>query len=235
MSGKRRRAVGWDERQIKAVGTRMGMTHDPVTVSVGRNGTGLTPHVHGATQLRLLGGTKLWLMWPPALTPWAPRSSEWDPLAALSRDAHALVCVQPAGSTMVVPPMWGHATLNIGNTLAAGQQTFLQVGDVTKDDLQRSPASPHLRLALVLMARNPLHKARHAQTVLDADPDNVAAHYALATSSEGEERSVRCRAARSALRRVNAARGGSDPLASAGLRALAEACRTADAHGKDEV
>ena len=97
----------------------------PIT-SVGAFPTGLPPHVHGASYLLLLQGTKDWALWPPERgLPEPARQSLPPPLlrtnasavlrllhAADDRPSRPLACRQRPGDVVVLPAGTHHATLN---------------------------------------------------------------------------------------------------------------------------
>ena len=103
-----------------------------LSVSLARNGTGFAPHASGPSFLRgrpprplqpqppaltptapprqLAFGAKLWAVWPPTATPWAPHADSYrDLLDRVHLDANASVCVQqrPASRSRLSLPKKG--------------------------------------------------------------------------------------------------------------------------------
>ncbi len=107
--------------------------------SLGSSRSGLPFHVHGQTWLGLVFGQKRWFLYPPGsgLSPSMQREMGWHPLMntitfmdlILSKRSGGdgdspLQCTQLPGDVMYLPAGYKHATLNIGETLAAGCQGF---------------------------------------------------------------------------------------------------------------
>ncbi len=105
--------------------------------SLGSSRSGLPFHVHGPTWLGLVFGQKRWFLYPPGsgLSSNAFHEADWHPLrntmtfmnSTLSKlgdigDNGPLQCTQLPGDVMYLPAGYKHATLNIGETLAAGCQ-----------------------------------------------------------------------------------------------------------------
>ena len=108
-------AADGDERLLRTVS---------VQFYVGGEGAGAQPHWHGPAWNWLLRGRRRWLLWPPERATYAQRH------VALALDAAARTggappeCEQRAGDVLLVPPLWGHATLNLAPSL--GFATELQ-------------------------------------------------------------------------------------------------------------
>ena len=59
-------------------------------------------------------GRKEWALWPPAAASYAQRHVQLSMDAASNATgSRPLRCVQRAGDVVLVPPLWGHATLNL--------------------------------------------------------------------------------------------------------------------------
>ena len=78
-----------------------------------------------------MAGRKRWLLFPPE----SAFYSELHPLEWLRRRVRgpagqppALECVQRAGDVLYVPPLWGHGTINLGETVGMAAPFALRVG-----------------------------------------------------------------------------------------------------------
>ena len=112
---------------------------------VGANGSGNPFHYHAQTWNALVVGRKRWWLYPPN----ASFYSEVHPLEWLRRrprrgaggvdagaggadvgagGARALECEQRAGDVLFVPRLWGHGTLNLGETLGVAMPFALRHG-----------------------------------------------------------------------------------------------------------
>ena len=76
---------------------------------LGPEGSGAQPHWHSAAWNWLVHGRKKWLLWPPHEAAYAQRHVT----ASLDALPTPIVCEQRAGDVLVVPELWGHATLNL--------------------------------------------------------------------------------------------------------------------------
>jgi len=103
-------------------------------LSVGPSRSGLPPHAHGETWLALVVGRKRWFLAAPG----APIPDTVHPLSSAIDWAEVLEggCLQRPGDVVYVPRGWTHATLNIGDAVAVGEQTQWPV----VDRLERSRA-----------------------------------------------------------------------------------------------
>ncbi len=104
--------------------------------SLGSSRSGLQFHVHGPTWLGLVFGQKRWFLYPPGSglsSNAAYHEAGWHPLmnmitfvdsilSKLGHGAGPLQCTQLPGDIIYLPAGYKHATLNIGETLAAGCQ-----------------------------------------------------------------------------------------------------------------
>eukprot|EP00040_Diaphanoeca_grandis_P027989 m.160575 g.160575 ORF g.160575 m.160575 type:complete len:563 (-) comp31186_c0_seq2:105-1793(-) len=115
-------------------------------VSIGGAGSGLPFHVHGAAWLTTVYGSKLWFLIPPQNWPPVGEASKNFVLSPMqSSTARRLlkqppsglkVCLVSSGNAIVVPDGWAHATLNLGETIALGEQRA--------PDFSRSSSDPIL-------------------------------------------------------------------------------------------
>ena len=220
----------------------------PLSVSLARDGTGFAPHASGPSYLRLAFGARLWAVWPPTATPWAPTADRYKALLErVHLDPNVSICVQRAGEAVVVPTLWGSATVSVGDSLGFGGTRALEPSDVLdhRESILAPPdgaaANVHLQLAraAVVAARAGATSARGiagaqevAQQLAAADADNVVAIVALAEHAYGFDdsrvASIRrdhdaCPKARGELLRV-ARKDKHDPLALAALQHLNSVC-----------
>ena len=79
---------------------------------VGGTGAGAQPHWHGPAWNWLLRGRKRWMLWPPEQATYAQRHVTLAVEPATHAAGAPLVCEQLAGDVLVLPALWGHATLN---------------------------------------------------------------------------------------------------------------------------
>jgi hypothetical protein len=161
-----------------------------VQILQGSNDTGLPPHVHGASHLLLLRGSKEWALWSPEngmpegarqhLPPPLLRGNASAVLARLralrtTGEGRPLFCVQKPGDVMSLPAGTYHATRNIGATLAiGGQSTWSQKARLRLADdwLERSDGTAiaaHVLAgtALVHQASAPLHSSAAEAQVME--------------------------------------------------------------------
>lgn len=95
-------------------------------LSVGAEGAGLPLHEHGAAWLALGEGQKLWATYPPGLR--AEDDLPGRPAIESSRDWFAathvggLRCTQEAGTVVLLPAGWRHATVNTRESWGVGRQ-----------------------------------------------------------------------------------------------------------------
>ena len=126
----------------------------PLSVSLARDGTGFAPHASGPSYLRLAFGARLWAVWPPTATPWAPTADRYKALLErVHLDPNVSLCVQRAGEAVVVPTLWGSATVSVGDSLGFGGTRALETSDVLdhRESILAPPdgaaANVHLQLA----------------------------------------------------------------------------------------
>ena len=111
-------------------------------LSLGPSRSGLPPHAHGEAWLGLVSGRKRWFLRAPGAT--IDHEGAVHPLASI-RDWAAVLrggCLQAPGDVLYVPRGWTHATLNVGEALAVGEQA-------------QWPAADRLRRARAVLARAP--------------------------------------------------------------------------------
>eukprot|EP00038_Savillea_parva_P025637 m.48754 g.48754 ORF g.48754 m.48754 type:complete len:279 (+) comp7029_c0_seq1:1595-2431(+) len=100
---------------------------------VGPAGSGAPMHVHRSAYNVQVAGRKRWALMPP---PYAMYSKEpagrffAKRLPQLQRDEHTVVyeCIQEAGDVLFVPGTWGHATLNLEESIGYASE-FVWGGD----------------------------------------------------------------------------------------------------------
>ena len=92
---------------------------------LGGAGAGAQPHWHEAAWNWLVRGRKQWLMWPPETATYAQRHPTLAIDGAIDEGgSQPLSCIQQPGDVVLVPPWWGHATINLEPS--AGFATELQ-------------------------------------------------------------------------------------------------------------
>jgi ankyrin repeat protein len=92
-----------------------------VNLLVGPEGSGSPAHFHTGAFAAMLFGRKRWLLYPPSAAFWSKKTAlSW----LMDGDAHSvptgqpLECVQQPGDFIYVPATWGHAVLNVEDTVA---------------------------------------------------------------------------------------------------------------------
>ncbi len=101
---------------------------------LGGVGSGTQPHWHAGSWNALLRGRKKWLLWPPERASYAHSHVATSAEAAVAAGGEPLVCEQMAGEVILVPPLWGHATINqapalgFATELSAADRAFDAVG-----------------------------------------------------------------------------------------------------------
>lgn len=78
----------------------------------GGKGNGAQPHWHGPAWNWLLRGAKRWQLWPPHAATYAQRHVSLAVEPANAAVGAPLECEQRAGDVLVLPALWGHATVN---------------------------------------------------------------------------------------------------------------------------
>ena len=106
---------------------------------LGGRGSGAQPHWHGAAWNWLAHGRKRWYLWPPHEATYTQHHVAFTtgPLSTTDRatgepngDAEQillgrpLVCEQRAGDVLIVPELWGHATVNLRASLGWASEIY---------------------------------------------------------------------------------------------------------------
>lgn len=97
---------------------------------MGANGSGNPFHYHQQTWNALVAGRKHWLLYPPN----ASFYSELHPLEWLRRGQNGtslpppIECIQQAGDVLFVPRLWGHGTINLGESVGVAMPFSLRHG-----------------------------------------------------------------------------------------------------------
>ncbi len=89
--------------------------------TVGPKNSGSPPHFHGHAFNALVYGLKRWYLWPPSEAYFAfSQAREWEQeyLGGHHGEPRATVCVQGPGDVMYVPENWGHAVVNLADSVA---------------------------------------------------------------------------------------------------------------------
>ena len=95
---------------------------------LGPSGSGAPWHYHTTAINTLAYGRKRWFLTPPELSQYSTQHpAAWFEQEYAQADAKPLECIQEAGDLLVVPSMWGHATINIETSIGmAFEFTFLE-------------------------------------------------------------------------------------------------------------
>ena len=113
---------------------RRGSSGESIQFYLGGVGSGTQPHWHAGSWNALLRGRKKWLLWPPERASYAHSHVATSAEAAVAAGGEPLVCEQRAGEVILVPPLWGHATINqapalgFATELSAADRAFDAVG-----------------------------------------------------------------------------------------------------------
>jgi hypothetical protein len=84
---------------------------------VGPEGSGAPAHFHTGAVNALLFGRKRWFLYPPSAAFWSKKAAlPW--LMDGDGIGEPIECVQQPGDIMFVPATWGHAVLNVEDTVA---------------------------------------------------------------------------------------------------------------------
>eukprot|EP00927_Polykrikos_kofoidii_P071579 TRINITY_DN67837_c0_g1_i1.p1 TRINITY_DN67837_c0_g1~~TRINITY_DN67837_c0_g1_i1.p1 ORF type:complete len:437 (+),score=53.76 TRINITY_DN67837_c0_g1_i1:56-1312(+) len=197
-------------------------------LSFGHDGAGLSPHVHGDTWLTLVVGLKLWVFEPPSKVSWAPRHGSYiRSLVKEGPPSHAILCLQHPGDTVFVPTDWGHATVNIGVTLAVGQQK--PPGAVNPRVYHENPQNIHTLLRAAMAARGK-GLLKQVNKILAADPYNaegfgllIGAKHTNPDRSDREQAEI-CKTASDRMLEWMRANDPDDELATVALEHYKEIC-----------
>ena len=121
-------------------------------LSLGPSRAGLPLHAHGETWLGVAHGAKRWFAYAPGDGPARETTKRLHPLAsarswyrAVYADAghRPLTCLQRAGDALYLPAGWKHATLNVGETVAAGEQAGYAAAERFATSTRALQGSPH--------------------------------------------------------------------------------------------
>jgi len=93
---------------------------------LGPAGSGAPAHFHGHAVNTLAYGAKHWYLYPPSkafysTTP-AYQFSKNKNESASGNEEEALECTQMAGDIMFVPTLWGHATINVMQSIGVAHE-----------------------------------------------------------------------------------------------------------------
>jgi len=141
---------------------------------VGGAGAGAQHHWHESAWNWLIRGHKRWLLWPPEGAAYAQRHIQLALDGAARAVGEPLTCDQQAGDVLLVPSLWGHATINLAPSIGfATEIAFDRTFDLD-GDLDR----PRERAATDLAASEATRRAAAAEAI-----DGAAAEAAGANES----------------------------------------------------
>lgn len=92
---------------------------------IGPRRSGSPPHFHGHAFNALVYGVKLWYLWPPSEAYFAfSPVQDWQSryLEGQLGGPVALECVQRPGDIVYVPENWGHAVVNVEDSIAVAYE-----------------------------------------------------------------------------------------------------------------
>jgi hypothetical protein len=91
--------------------------------------SGAPPHFHQSAWNSVIVGCKLWWLFPPESTQFEGETAAWEwvknDVYNGNANRKAFVAIQQAGDMMYVPENWGHAVLNLADTLAFAFEAVL--------------------------------------------------------------------------------------------------------------
>ena len=111
---------------------------DSIQFYYGARGSGAQPHWHGSAWNWQVYGRKRWYLWPPSIATYTQHhvdfsvgslreqemqrmesrdSQSSDGIGRFNVTGKPLVCEQRAGEVIVVPHLWGHATMNLETSI----------------------------------------------------------------------------------------------------------------------
>lgn len=85
---------------------------------LGSAGTGAPMHIHGDAINVMAYGFKRWFLYPPSDAFYSNKqASKWYIEDYPLLQNQPFECIQEGGDIMFAPHIWGHATLNLGETI----------------------------------------------------------------------------------------------------------------------
>jgi ankyrin repeat protein len=93
---------------------------------IGPRCSGAPPHFHRSAINALAVGTKLWMIWPPTLAffnrqhifTWMTNAFNHLASSNITSITMPMLCIQSAGDAIYIPSDWGHAVINLDDTVA---------------------------------------------------------------------------------------------------------------------
>ena len=94
---------------------------------VGPRDSGSPPHFHRHVLNALVYGVKRWFLWPPSRAHFVFRHvqdwyADYSSGEGLPATGPAVECVQRPGDVLYVPENWGHAVLNLQDSIAVAYE-----------------------------------------------------------------------------------------------------------------
>eukprot|EP00595_Chromulina_sp_UTEXLB2642_P001607 CAMPEP_0196763240 /NCGR_PEP_ID=MMETSP1095-20130614/3677_1 /TAXON_ID=96789 ORGANISM="Chromulina nebulosa, Strain UTEXLB2642" /NCGR_SAMPLE_ID=MMETSP1095 /ASSEMBLY_ACC=CAM_ASM_000446 /LENGTH=359 /DNA_ID=CAMNT_0042115995 /DNA_START=665 /DNA_END=1744 /DNA_ORIENTATION=- len=88
---------------------------------LGPKGSGAPVHFHGHAVNSLAYGEKKWYLFPPAEAFYSTMPA-FEFVSSDSRAHRSIQCTQRSGDVMYVPTLWGHATLNVKQSIGVAHE-----------------------------------------------------------------------------------------------------------------
>lgn len=103
-------------------------------MAIGPPGSGATMHIHLSAINTCVRGVRRWFLQPPPHAQWCTQvaleyAKQFDATPPSNRDSTILEVVQRPGDMLFVPEFWAHATVNLTNCIAIGQE-FIPTGSI---------------------------------------------------------------------------------------------------------